>query len=231
MKTARFAFKSSLPILFGYLSVGFTFGLICSASGYAWYTALFACIVLFAGAAQFVGVDIFAKGGGIFEAFYLTLFMNLRHIAYSISMLDQYQPSKYRLYLYYTLSDETFAVVSAVEVPPDIDRDQFYLLLSALNQSYWTTGTMLGVFAAGLIPFSTKGMDFALTSLFVVSFMSQWEQTKQHTPALLGLISGFVMLMFFGASNMMAPALALMLALLFLLRRRIENAGGEACAS
>jgi 4-azaleucine resistance transporter AzlC len=77
----------------------------------------------------------------------------------------------YRFYLIFGLTDETFALLSSFE-PADTmgekERAKFMFYVTALDQCYWITGSVLGAIAGSLIPFSTEGIGFALTALFVV---------------------------------------------------------------
>lgn len=38
-----------------------------------------------------------------------------------------------------------------------------------------------------VIHFDTTGIEFVMTALFVVMFMNQWEEAKDHHPALIGI--------------------------------------------
>ena len=65
------------------------------------------------------------------------------------------------------------------------------------NQIYWITGRVMGSVLGGLITFSTEGIDFALTALFVTIFVDQWLSTKDHRAALTGVIASVVCLLIF----------------------------------
>lgn len=65
------------------------------------------------------------------------------------------------------------------------------------------TGGILGQ----VIPFDLEGIDFCMTALFVIIFMEQWEQTKNHFPALAGLVTAVICLPAVGEQNFMLPAL------------------------
>ena len=46
-----------------------------------------------------------------------------------------------------------------------------------------------------------------MTALFVVMFLNQWEEAKDHRPALVGLICSAVCLLIFGSSNFIVPSM------------------------
>jgi len=166
------ALKFSIPVFFGYIAIGIAFGLIMSDSGFPWWLTFLMSLVIYAGAAQFLTAGFFAAGTGILEAALIQLAVNARHMAYGFSMLNRFKNAGlYRFYLIFGLTDETFALLSSFE-PTDTmgekERAKFMFYVTALDQSYWITGSVLGAIAGSLIPFSTEGIGFALTALFVV---------------------------------------------------------------
>ena len=83
-----------------------------------------------------------------------------------------------------------------------------------------------------MIPFNTEGIDFALTALFVTIFTEQWLSTRDHRPALIGLVASAVCLLIFGAGSFLIPAMIVITLLLTGLRCSVEGRrpgkGGEA---
>ena len=61
-----------------------------------------------------------------------------------------------------------------------------------------------------------------MTALFVVMFINQWEETKEHTPALMGLGCSLLCLVIFGSSNFIIPAMILIVLCLSLCKGRLE---------
>lgn len=60
------------------------------------------------------------------------------------------------------------------------------LWVSVLDFFYWLSGATPGGIFGNLITFSTKGLDFVMTSMFVVIFVEQWLKDKSHVSAILG---------------------------------------------
>ena len=89
-------------------------------------------------------------------------------------------------------------------------------------------GATLGGLVGGLIPFDTTGIDFVLTALFVVIFLGQWQETKQHLPALTGVLCSVLALLIFGADSFILPAMILILLALTALRKKLEKKEGSA---
>ncbi|MDR0877388.1 MAG: AzlC family ABC transporter permease [Treponema sp.] len=176
------AFKYSIPVLLGYMAIGIAFGLLMSDAGYPWWLSLVMSVVMYAGAGQFIAVGLFAAGTTLWEAALVQLVVNARHIAYGLSMLKKYQRTgKFRLYLIFSLTDETFALLSSMpeEKTGDGDRGKFMFYVAILDQFYWIAGSVIGAIAGNLIPFNLDGISFALTALFIVLMIEQILRVKK----------------------------------------------------
>ena len=79
---------------------------------------------------------------------------------------------------------------------------------------------MLGSLLGAILPFSTAGIEFSMTALFIASFTEQWLSTKDHIPALTGLISTAICLVIFGPDRFLIPAMLIITLILSLLRNR-----------
>jgi 4-azaleucine resistance transporter AzlC len=181
------AFVYSVPVLLGYVAIGTAFGLFISDAGYPVWLAFFMSLWMFAGAGQFIAVGLFVAGTTIWEACLIQLVVNARHIAYGFSMINRFpKKSLLRPYLIFSLTDETFALLSSLPPgtqegvpPPGKERDRFMFYVSILDQSYWVTGTLIGATAGSLLPFETEGIGFALTALFIVLMIEQMYLMKK----------------------------------------------------
>jgi 4-azaleucine resistance transporter AzlC len=179
MGTFRRALAYSLPVFPGYIAIGVAFGLLLAEAGYPWWLALVMSLVMYAGAGQSLAVGLFAAGAGIWETLFLQLAVNARHIAYGLTMKRRFQGAgPLRFYLVFALTDETFALLSSLEEesPQEGIRTghfRFMFFVAALNQAYWTAGSALGALAGSIIPVSMKGIDFALSALFIVLMIEQ----------------------------------------------------------
>jgi 4-azaleucine resistance transporter AzlC len=63
-----------------------------------------------------------------------------------------------------------------------------------------------------------------MTALFVIIFIDQWEKSKNHLPALLGLGISVLCLLLFGESNFMLPSLLLVSGILLFSKKQGEDA-------
>ena len=220
-KLYKTAFIATLPVLSGYVVLGTGFGILLQSKGYGLGWALAMSLFIYAGSMQYLAVDLLAGGAGLIAAALTTLMVNARHLFYGISMIDKYKNTGWRKpYLIFGLTDETYSLNCAALPDGVRSPQQYYFLVSLFNQCYWVAGSALGAVVGTVLPFSTEGIDFSLTALFVTVFVEQWQGTKDHVPALIGLGASMLCLAVFGPGNFLIPAMLLITAALMLRGRR-----------
>lgn len=223
-QTIKYSFLSTLPVMAGYLVLGIGFGILLHDKGYSFWWAILMSVGIYAGSMQYVGVELLATRVSPLSAALMTLMVNARHLFYGISMVEKYRDAgREKPYLIYALTDETYSLVCDPYLPEGVHKKSYYFLVSLMDQSYWVLGSFLGALLGSVIPFNTEGIDFAMTALFVVIVVEQWEKTKQHIPAILGAVISVVCLLIFGVSNFLIPAMVGISVGLFLLKSMIEK--------
>jgi 4-azaleucine resistance transporter AzlC len=208
----------------GFAFLGIAYGVLMSGRGYGWVWVLLTSGVVFAGALQFVGISLLTSVFDPLYAFLIALAVNARHLFYGISMLEKYSGTgKVKPYLIFGMCDETFSILCTTAPPPGVDKRAFMLAVTFMNQSYWVIGSVVGGLVGPLLTFDTHGIDFVMTSFFVVIFINQWRSQKSHSPALIGLGAATVSLLVFGAENFIIPAMALIVASLTIFRAKLAK--------
>lgn len=224
INTIKQAFYKSIPVLAGYVVLGIGFGILMRSAGYGVVLAASMSVFIYAGSMQYVGVGLLAGGASVLTTIITTIMVNARHLFYSISMIDKYKNAgKYKPYMIFALTDETYSLLSDGKAPADVDPNLYRFLVSMFNQCYWITGSIIGNLVGTVLPFSTAGIEFSMTALFVASFTEQWLTTKDHVPALTGLLCTLLCLLVFGRENFLIPAMLLITLVLTLLRKREEK--------
>ncbi|MDC3032912.1 AzlC family ABC transporter permease [Litorivicinus sp.] len=167
------ALRDSAPVMFGYIPLGMTFGVLFQSLGHHWVFAPLAGVLIYAGSAQFMAVGLLAAGASYAEAFISTLVLNSRHIFYGLSVMSRY-PARglSRWYLIFGLTDETYSLITA-RPPQSPGNVRYYVFLTGLNQSYWVIGCALGASLQSLYAFDSRGFEFALVALFLVLLIEQ----------------------------------------------------------
>lgn len=228
MKTKRRALKAAfpytVPIFAGFAFLGLAYGIFMHSKGFSFIWPMLMSMTIFAGSMEFVAADLLCAAFHPFYAFFLTLMVNARHLFYGISMLDKFKgigPKKW--YLIFGMCDESFSINQSVEPPEGVDRGWFMFFVTLLNQCYWVLGATVGGLLGNLVTFNTQGIEFVMTALFTAILVNQWRENQEHRPVLTGLALSAVCLVIFGKTNFILPAMALILAVLTLLRKPIER--------
>ena len=202
----RAAFPATIPVLTGYLCIGMAYGLLMANAGYGVFWALLLSLLCYAGSMEFVAVSLLTAGFDPVQALLMALMINARHAFYGLSMLEKYRGTGWaRPFLIFSLTDETFSLVSTLEPLDGVTRRDFYFWISLLDYLYWQMGSVLGALIGGLLPFDTTGLDFALTALFIVLFLEQWRKRENRPAALIGLGCTAVSLAVVGADRWSFP--------------------------
>lgn len=226
-KTFSAAFPVTVPVLMGYLAIGMAFGLMLQSVGYGAGWAFLMSLIIYAGSAQYLGVSLLAAGAPLPQVAFLTLMINFRHLVYGLSMLERFRGMGWRkLYMIFSLTDETYALLSSTRPPQGVDEHDYYFAVAVMNHLYWIVGSVIGSLAGAALGFDTTGVDFAMTALFLVIAVGQWRAAGSHLPALLGGAATLVSLLLVGAEEMLLPALGIIVFTLALLRGRLEGRDG-----
>ena len=221
-KTVQLAFKASLPVMAGYLVLGIGFGVLLANQGYGVFWAFLMSLTIYAGSMQYAALDLISGGASLITTALMTLMINARHFFYGLSMLDRYQDmGRKKPYVIFALTDETYSLVCS-QVPEGADKQQYYFFVSLFDQIYWIAGSVVGALVGPVLPFDSTGMDFAMTALFVVIFVEQWQSARSHVPALLGLGISLGCLLLLGPTRFVIPAMVMITLALGALRSVLE---------
>ncbi|MBR2808973.1 MAG: AzlC family ABC transporter permease [Erysipelotrichaceae bacterium] len=223
MKTIRYAFVKSIPVLCSYIFLGMAYGILMEEAGFGWYWSLLISFLVYTGAFQFVLTTLLSAGASLLSVAMSCFFINSRQLFYSISFIKDFNKmGKAKPYMIHTLTDETYAVNTTLDLPDQERRDvEFYLAI--MCHAYWCIGSALGGIVGTLLPFSMEGIDFSMTALFVTILIGQWEKAKDHFPAICGLLVSLVCLFIFGPDRFMLPSMVIVSTILVIYNQMKEG--------
>ena len=78
--------RDGIPICLGYLSVSFTFGVMCTENGLPFWLAVLISMTNLTSAGQFAGTALILAGGSLAEIAVTTLVINIRYLLMSLSL-------------------------------------------------------------------------------------------------------------------------------------------------
>lgn len=182
------ALSQALPIVLGYLPVGFAYGVLAVKAGLSLANAGLMSLIVFAGSAQLIGVDMIGSGAPALSVIATTLIVNLRHVLFSAALSPHLRGMpKRRIALFcFQLTDETFAL-HATRFHKKQRAAAKTLAINALTQSAWVAGSIMGALAGGFVPdVKPWGLDFALPAMFAVLLVGQFLSPAHVLAAALG---------------------------------------------
>ena len=90
-EVVRKAFIDTVPVMTGYLVLGFGFGMIVKANNYSILLAFAMSFLIYAGSMQYATINLISGGASYIAIALTTLMVNARHLFYGISMLEKYK--------------------------------------------------------------------------------------------------------------------------------------------
>jgi 4-azaleucine resistance transporter AzlC len=165
------------PVVVAYIPIGLLWGTLAAAKGLSPLEALMMSVIVFAGSAQFVAVDMWHDPVPILLLTFTALIVNVRHLLMSASLSRHIAaiPRTMHPIVAYFLTDESWALAErrALQEPVTL---AFYLGVSLpLAATWWIatgTGAMLG---RALGDPSAIGLDFAFSAMFIAILMGFWK--------------------------------------------------------
>jgi 4-azaleucine resistance transporter AzlC len=186
---------AAVPIVLGYLPVGFAYGALAVQAGLSPFNTVFMSLLVYAGASQFIAVSLLAASAPVLTILAATFMVNLRHLIMSSALaprLAGWRGWETALFTF-ELTDETFAVhTSGAAGPPD-KAAMFTINITA--QSAWLLGSGLGAVAGGYIRgVDALALDYALPALFTALLTFQIKDFRHLAAAACAgfLAVGFV---------------------------------------
>ena len=228
------AFADSIPVMAGYGTMGFAAGVLLAVNGGIAWPALWGALssaAFISGPLQYLFVDWVHTSLALVSVLAIVLCVNLRYSLYGLSLLETFRGARFwtRFYLIAGITDETYALEVACDLPP-AEKRRYCLFLTALDHFYWVLGVTVGAFAGEALPFPSEGIDFAMTSLFLVILTEQCRARANRIPALVGGVSAAIvfalLVLLIGGvrarADMLIPSMVLAIIILLSVRSRLE---------
>jgi len=212
--TIRAGIRAGLPLCVPVFALAVTFGVLARPlMGPA--AAIVMSFVVYAGAAQFAVLSVLAAGGGAAAAIVAGVLMNLRFLPMGLAAAPSLRGRKFaRAAQGQALVDASWAMASR----RDGTFDRGILLGSSVPQYVaWTTGTVTGVLARGLVTHPERfGLDAIFPAFYLALLVGELRNRRARGAALLG---GLIALALMPWAPSGLPVLAASVAALTALRR------------
>ena len=179
---------TSIPLIFGYFPVAMAFGLLSKNIGISFQETGIFSIFVFAGASQFMALDLINAGISTGNIILATFLLNSRHLMMSASLSLRLQEIKKRwlIFIAFGVTDESFSITSLIKRKLDAP---FLLSLYGLSYLSWVTGTLAGYLVGTILPLAVQNsLGIGLYGMFMALLVPE---TKKSLPILfLSIFSG-----------------------------------------
>jgi len=180
--------RSAIPIIIGYFPVAMAFGLLANTINVSFLDSFLFSLLVFAGASQFMALDLIKAGIATGDIILATLLLNLRHMMMSASLAVKIKETKRKwlFFIAFGITDETFAVASLKEGKL---TGLFLLALQGLSYSAWVCGTVVGYLVGAILPAIVQNsLGIGLYAMFAAIMAP--EIRRSFDVFILTLISG-----------------------------------------
>lgn len=190
--------KDAIPIVLGYLPLGFAFGVLATEAGMSIMQATVMSVLCFTGAGQYIALGVMQVNGAVITAIIANLLINLRYFLFSTSLVPHLKvvPTKIAAFLSYGLTDETYAV--ALNRYQNKQASGSYMAgLNLTSHLGWIGSTLLGALIGALITNTDViGLGFALPAMYICLLVllvtKRIEALVAIIAAILCLIIGYI---------------------------------------
>ena len=130
LKAFKAAFLYILPILTGFVFLGFAYGIYMNENGFSFVYPMLTSLLVYGGSLEFVTVEMLLSPFAPMQVLIMTLLIQARHIFYGISMLERYKGMGWKkYYLIFGMCDESFSINYTVNIPRVLIKDGLCFLL------------------------------------------------------------------------------------------------------
>jgi 4-azaleucine resistance transporter AzlC len=186
-------FTSALPLIFGFFPVAMAFGLLSKTVNISLRDSFLFSVMVFAGASQFMALDMIKAGIASGSIILATFFLNLRHLMMSASLSIRLKEIKkhWLIFIAFGITDEFFSITSLSNKKLTVP---FLLTLHGAAYCSWVLGTVVGYLVGAVLPVSIQSsLGVGLYAMFAALLLPE---IKKSLPVLfVSIISGILYLL------------------------------------
>jgi len=187
------------PIIIGFIPISLSFGILCKSAELTLLQSLGFSMLVFAGASQFIAINLLIAGGSIGEIIFTTLLVNFRHFLFAASLSTKFSEvkKKYIPLIAFGLTDEIFSIAS---LKKRALTKNYLITLESCAYFSLAFGTFLGYILGSILPnFIKLSMGIALYALFTAILIP--EIKKSFKILIILILSGTINSFCFFALN------------------------------
>ncbi|WP_224958395.1 AzlC family ABC transporter permease [Geomonas subterranea] len=168
--------RANVPVAASAMAYGSVLGVLAAQKGLSWLDMMYMNTAVFAGAAQFVMVDMWSNHLPVFEMTLAVLVINLRYllIGASLDPLFSGRGVLHKMGMMHLVADENWAVTMS-EQRTGSATTWFLFGGGVFLYLAWSSGTLIGLLGGGFITRPEEyALDFAFTAVFTALAVGLW---------------------------------------------------------
>ena len=179
--TFKKGLADALPIFFGYLSVGFAFGILAYKFGHPFFSPALMSATHISGTGQFTVINFLHDGGGFWTVVLGVVVINLRYVLMALSVAQRLDPSVgfwQRLVIACGDTDEIVGMAVSQTEPLNC---RYFLGLTVCSWLGWFGGTIAGslpVIANALPKSLVNALGISLYAMFIAIVVPSARSSK-----------------------------------------------------
>ncbi len=183
-------FIASLPIVIGYFPIAIAFGLMGKNTSLAFWDVGLLSILVYAGASQFMALELIFAGVSPLNIIIATFLLNIRHMMMTASLSVEFKdiPKRVLPLIGFGITDETFSVISFNKEKISFTFVAIVCLLSYLS---WSLGTIVGYGIGEILPETLQSsLSIGLYAMFAALLFP--EIKKSNKTLLIALVAAAI---------------------------------------
>ena len=165
------------PVVVAYIPIGLLWGTLAAAKGISPLEAVMMSVIVFAGSAQFVAVDMWHDPVPVLLLTFTALIINIRHVLMSASLSRHIDaiPRNWHPLVAYFLVDESWALAERRALQTPLTLAYYLGITVPLAATWWVTSGVGAMLGRALGDPSALGLDFAFSAMFIAILMGFWK--------------------------------------------------------
>ncbi len=177
-------FVAALPVAASVAAYGSVLGVLAAQQGLTWLELLLMNLLVFAGSAQFVMIEMWLPPFPLWPAALAAFSINLRYLLITASLRPLFAGKSlwHKLTHIHLVADENWAVTVAAQRQGQANTD-FLLGGGLCVQTAWCLGTLVGHrLGAAIQNPEAYALDFAFIAVFTALAVSLWRGQRDFLP-------------------------------------------------
>jgi len=166
-----------VPVVVAACPIGLLWGTVAAGKGLSTLEAGLMSVTVFAGAAQFVAIELWSDPAPWLFLTVTVFIVNIRHVLMGASLARHMGaiPSGWRAPIMFLMADENWAFCERRVLKQPLTL-QYYLGLGLPMVFTWTLSSIIGAMAGQLLgdP-KAYGFDFAMAAMFIAILVGFWK--------------------------------------------------------